>query len=563
MVTAFTIEAYKLLQDDPAQRSVQLLQQISQQLAQGANATSDSSTVLDPPPFHPPVQAIRINALWFSSLVCALFASLIGIVVKQWVREYMAVISLSSKHGVRLRQYRYDGLVAWHVPEIMAFLPILLELSLILFLIGLVDFLLLLQSTAAAIVTTLVALVLLFYVATTIAPIISRHCPFRSPQPWIIVRFQRKIQKWVHRWRLSSMLFDQSSPWPLTYPNFANWCERDNLVVWENRRELDLKAVNWIHATFVDDNVQNSLISIVQELEPDHAATLVLTVLSREVHISVSSLAKSIRQRSCSTILRDAGERLQRPTRSRIFHMLMRLLEHVPRDHEPSTIGPLDVLWTLWELCLGAYGAEDKDPLLYQSVLNALAQLLRESEPFRLRRAALNLLYESTHTWTYLYGPWSKCSTLLPRNCASHLCVYLAIGNTISFARDCYRHQIPDLFMKASAVVLLLLRDVGYDDDERQQLGELLRDLARLLGQCNEDGTRHEDRSAGKILSGIAILVEKDPELVSPVLCQALLEGTELGLLDLSQEEHVLLRELLPPPMRSKSHEHSSNGVVG
>ncbi|KAI0787492.1 hypothetical protein C8Q74DRAFT_1195718 [Fomes fomentarius] len=340
------------------------------------------------------------------------------------------------------------------------------------------------------------------------------------------------------------MLFDRSSPWPLTYPKFANWCERDNLVVWENRCELDLKAIHWIYATFVDDNVQNSLISIVQELEPDHAATLVLTVLSREVHISVSSLAKSIRQRSCSTILREAGERLKRPTRSRVFHMLMRLLEHVPRDHEPSTIGPLDVLWTLWELCLGAYGAEDKDPLLYQFVLNALAQLLRESEPFRLRRAALNLLYESTHTWTYLYGPW-------------------AIGNTISFARDCYRHQIPDLFMKASAVVLLLLRDVGYDDDERQQLGELLRDLARLLRQCNEDGTKHEDRSAGKILSGIAILVEKDPELVSPVLCQALLEGTELGLLDLSQEEHVLLRELLPPPMRSKSHEHSSNGVVG
>ncbi|KAI0707193.1 hypothetical protein C8Q76DRAFT_628841, partial [Earliella scabrosa] len=196
VVTAFNIEAYKLLQEDDSQLSVQLLQQISQQLALGANATTGAGTLpsnSNRPAYQPTPSSIRINALWFSSLVCALFSALIGITIKQWVREYMTIISPSSRHSVRLRQYRYDGLIAWHVPEIMALLPILLEISLILFLVGLIDFLLLLQSTVAAIVTSLITVALLCYVAATVAPAISRHCPFRSPKSWLLVRLQRKI----------------------------------------------------------------------------------------------------------------------------------------------------------------------------------------------------------------------------------------------------------------------------------------------------------------------------------------------------------------------------------
>ena len=57
-----------------------------------------------------------------------------------------------------------------------------------------------------------------------------------------------------------------------------------------------------------------------------------------------------------------------------------------------------------------------------------------------------------------------------------------AIGNIISFARACYRHHIPDIFTKATAVVLLLSPGLDWTNDEtmpyhRQQLQELLRDL--------------------------------------------------------------------------------------
>ena len=52
VVTALDIEAYKLLQTDPAQASVQLLEQISQQIAQlpmnlqGGNTTSTSTSLI-------------------------------------------------------------------------------------------------------------------------------------------------------------------------------------------------------------------------------------------------------------------------------------------------------------------------------------------------------------------------------------------------------------------------------------------------------------------------------------------------------------------------------------
>ena len=70
---------------------------------------------------------------------------------------------------------------------------------------------------------------------------------------------------------------------------------------------------------------------------------------------------------------------------------------------------------------------------------------------------------------------------------------------------------------------------------------ELLRDLSRSLKRGNEDGVRHEN-GAGKLVYGLALLAEKDAELVEAILPDVLLEGVDLGLLDLSQDEHLKLR---------------------
>lgn len=412
IVTAFNIEAYHLLQDDPTQASMQVLLQISQQLASlqatGANATTQPPSFQMTTNFQPSSQSVRINALWFSSLVFSLFSALVAIIVKQWTREYMVAVSLSPRDSVRLRQHRFDCMVAWHVPEIMALLPLLLQISLVLFFVGLIDFLFLLQTTVAAIVTALIAVALIFYAATTLTPAFDIRCSYKSPQSWLFVRIKRNLVAWFYK--ANSRFLDMSvwfSASPTLLPNYSHWSERDHAVMASEQDALDLKALVWIHSSFTDDDTLDTLVPFIPELIPDHAAMLVYTDLASNVHLPPKTFVDLVRSRSrsCSQLLRDVGASLPKRTRKRSVHMLLKLLEYIPRDHNPAHLGAIDVLWTLWELCMGACNADEQDPELYRTVLNGVAELLSEDEPFRLRRAALNLLWESAHQWTYLYCP--------------------------------------------------------------------------------------------------------------------------------------------------------------
>ena len=120
------------------------------------------------------------------------------------------------------------------------------------------------------------------------------------------------------------------------------------------------------------------------------------------------------------------------------------------------------------------------------------------------------------------------------------------MGNIILFARECYRQNLHDLFVKACAVILfphgIVRRDGEYP---RQLLQGLLRDLSAFLVQCNDEGIVCEASSVGKLVSGLSSLVDKEPGLVEPSLLDALLEGIQLGLLQLSQKEHLLLQRML------------------
>lgn len=129
------------------------------------------------------------------------------------------------------------------------------------------------------------------------------------------------------------------------------------------------------------------------------------------------------------------------------------------------------------------------------------------------------------------------------------------MGSIILFAKDCYRQNLRDLFMKACAVILFphgIVRREG--EYHRQQLRGLLRDLCAFLVQCNEEGAICEASSVGKLVSGLSALVDKEPALVDPPLLDALLEGIQLGLLQLSQKEHLLLQGMLKSRALERRH---------
>ncbi|KAM6503364.1 hypothetical protein JOM56_000307, partial [Amanita muscaria] len=208
VVTGFTIDASKTLQADPSIATVQLIAILTQQMSNGtssdANQQAISSIISGFQNFQPEPYAIRVNIFWFLSLSLALATAIIGILCMQWLREYQRDSGLSPMEIFAVGQMRREGLERWSVPAILSALPLLLQAALILFFIGLVEYLQNANKTVAAVITTFVVVTMLFLVATTILPAFQfllhanyhfhvPQCPFKSPQSWAFCRLSFSV----------------------------------------------------------------------------------------------------------------------------------------------------------------------------------------------------------------------------------------------------------------------------------------------------------------------------------------------------------------------------------
>ena len=160
VLTAFNVESYKGLTQDSSDTSAAALLQISRQLSSlhsNSTALNTPDQAYTSPEFSPSDATVLINMLWFSSLVLSLISASLGILVKRWLREYLTTGYTSPKERIRLRYYRYSqGLIKWRVFEIAALPQLLLHLSLILFFVGLSEFLRQLNPTVGWSITVLI-----------------------------------------------------------------------------------------------------------------------------------------------------------------------------------------------------------------------------------------------------------------------------------------------------------------------------------------------------------------------------------------------------------------------
>ncbi|KAJ3515993.1 hypothetical protein NLJ89_g1414 [Agrocybe chaxingu] len=201
VVTAFLVESYKNLQPDPTEATVILLARIAERLD---NPLNGSTTSLDPSSnpfsFTPEFSSIRVNIFWFLSLVLSLTTVLIGIVSLQWLREHQSYPEyFSTEDTFMLLHMRTEMLEKWHVSAFFALLPFLLQVALVLFFIGLADFLASLGVWTVTIpVILLITGPIFFLVATTAIPTLQCYsvasprtqmdsdvpvpCPYKSPQ---------------------------------------------------------------------------------------------------------------------------------------------------------------------------------------------------------------------------------------------------------------------------------------------------------------------------------------------------------------------------------------------
>lgn len=142
-----------------------------------------------------PAHVISINTLWFSALVFSLSAASLAISASQWLHHHIDRAATLSRQDVRIWCFRHRGLSKWHIPVIISILPILLQISLALFLIGLVQLLWTLNVIVAGVIMTLVIVLLLVSMGTAFVPMLAPDCPFKSPQAWWSFLVLRRLMK--------------------------------------------------------------------------------------------------------------------------------------------------------------------------------------------------------------------------------------------------------------------------------------------------------------------------------------------------------------------------------
>lgn len=201
-MTAFVIETYRTLSPDPNDKIINLLTIIA---AREGNATSSNNSLLSASgnltrtQFSPTATSVRVNIFFFISLVLSLGTALIGIVCLQWIRQHVSYPErLSPEQRVALLNMRITALQRWKVHVIITSLPVLLQLALVMFFVGLIDFVGHIDLTVIIPVGALVAVILLFLILTTMLPTLQLfflhhakrfindgvpvECPYKSPQ---------------------------------------------------------------------------------------------------------------------------------------------------------------------------------------------------------------------------------------------------------------------------------------------------------------------------------------------------------------------------------------------
>ncbi|ESK89483.1 hypothetical protein Moror_16113 [Moniliophthora roreri MCA 2997] len=309
VVTAFVIESYQWLTEDPGDATVMLLTQISMQL----NA---SHTIPERTPFEADPSSIRINCVWFLSLIFSLTSGLFALLCKQWLREHQRdTTTTTPAEALALRQLRRESLDKWGVPSFLSALPILLELGLLCFFAGILDLLWSRHHIPFALCFVAVMLSSGLYFITTLLPtlIIPKDqlvgrilntkktmtyqfiCPYKSPQAWVIYRLYCMLlnglrmiplaRRFVNHYITIQGLWDQVWRSPLDWPSFdLKVIRRFDQHVYPfsesqpfNLKVYELRALQWAVKLFRDSpSMIPHLERILGTLQPSVAMSAVL-----------------------------------------------------------------------------------------------------------------------------------------------------------------------------------------------------------------------------------------------------------------------------------------------
>ncbi|KAJ7328442.1 hypothetical protein DFH08DRAFT_1023937 [Mycena albidolilacea] len=267
-LTAFLVESYKTLTPDQGAITIALLAQISRQLE--FNSTMPSAQSSMTAPFTPTPASFACNTLWFLSLGLSLSCALMATLVEQWSREFVQRTERLESPVIRARvfSYLYFGLQRFGMHKIVDFIPLLLHMSLLLFLAGLIPFLHLINTLLAALPAALLAVITMTYIYLTVLPIFCSDSPYRTPLSnavWHIFQaFHLALRK-------------QKQPILREKSQIAHDSPRDTLTMVEamvldagadssGRAQRDRRAVLWTVRSLADNNELESFVDALPDI---------------------------------------------------------------------------------------------------------------------------------------------------------------------------------------------------------------------------------------------------------------------------------------------------------
>uniref|UniRef100_A0A0W0FHY2 DUF6535 domain-containing protein n=1 Tax=Moniliophthora roreri TaxID=221103 RepID=A0A0W0FHY2_MONRR len=332
VITAFAIESYKWLDEDPANATATLLTQLILVQVNGSQTTS-----FEPAQFRPDASSIRVNVFWFLSLILSLTSALFGLLCKQWVREHQRdTTTRTPGEALSLRQLRRDSFEKWGVSSFLSALPILLEVALLFFFVGVLDLLWNRHPVPFAICFVAVSLSAGLYLLTTLLPtlmvprdqksdILSGNfdwlsyqfiCPYKSPQAWMIYRLSSAFLHPLLKIPVVNDFLHQKSRglWDHVKSPASDWSSFDLRVVRQFDQRIlisygpllgspdlkvyELRAFEWAVTMFRDiPSMIPHLQNVLRTIPPSVAVSAVLGRWDRTIHkvVSVQDVEDALR----------------------------------------------------------------------------------------------------------------------------------------------------------------------------------------------------------------------------------------------------------------------------
>ncbi|KAK0231971.1 hypothetical protein EDD85DRAFT_955804 [Armillaria nabsnona] len=299
---------------------------VAQTLQSLQHAAGDGSSVNNVPrsgltpfsDFHPTASDSWVNGLWFISLLLSLATALFAVLTKQWIHQYMSVPSGTPRDRCRVHHFRYMGLERWGVDLIIRMLPVLMSLSLGVFLAGLVLFLILLHMPIASAVGSIAFTSFAAYFITNFLPIIYPSCPYRTP----LVLYMFPIYAYVNRlhgW-IISRFFRYGPPSkaetdkPIGHTKEASGMvlklpvrslrAAEHTAVGLSADGIDLYALSWLFEILSNPSICNIVVQSLSAL-PLRSVTSLKSQVESPTQQSMDSLMSRLEQSTLHPVIRE------------------------------------------------------------------------------------------------------------------------------------------------------------------------------------------------------------------------------------------------------------------